>query len=237
MNSENKLDLIQIKLDQRVQQFIGNDVQSLKAKLLPADKRKTKASFAMLARKMLKVRSNFLREIDLPSDVVIKTVRVTGNGDPAESMSFMQVDFNDWCNAKDWHATKTYQYFKNTTIALFIFQQFPAGKRVDDEDITFQGMKVWKVSDFDLDHGFKEVWHECRELIQNGGLEIKTTYNKNGDPVNHNNLPGLTFNGIAHIRPGGNNGKDMIELPNGQMITRMRFWLNADFIKEVLEDK
>lgn len=237
MDKGNGLDQIQELLNKRVQKYVGNDLQELKTALLPENKRDTKASFALLARKMLAVRSNLLRELGFNGDVVIKTVRVTGNGDPAESMSFMQLDFDDWCEASDWHATKTYQYFKTTVIALFVFQQFPAGKRVDDEDITFQGIKVWKVSDYDLEHGFKEVWEECRSLILDGGLKIKTTYTKTGKPLNHNNLPGLTFNGIAHIRPGGSNGEDLVKLPNGQMIARMRFWLNADFIREVLEDK
>ena len=51
-----------------------------------------------------------------------------------------------------------------------------------------------------------------------------------------NNLPSGSFNGIAHLRPGGANGMDRVTLPNGLKIARQRFWLNAEYVSELIQD-
>ncbi|MBM4765112.1 hypothetical protein [Bacillus sp. B15-48] len=51
-----------------------------------------------------------------------------------------------------------------------------------------------------------------------------------------NNLPGLKENPVAHIRPKAKDGNDKVELPDGQLITKQAYWLNAKYIGEILND-
>lgn len=229
-----KLESAQVDLDRRLKHFKGKKVSELK-ELLQMDNVDNKASFVKLARKMMNVNSNRLElgEGKIPS--VLKTIRLTGMKNPAEAMSFMPVDFDEWVNNSEWKESYLYKYFNEKTLVLFIFQQYPSGKRVDDKEMTFLDAKVWKMSEYDLNHGLKEVWDEVRQLIMCNKLEIVECVQKNGKTVNKNNLPSSKFNNLGHLRPGGKNGLDKIELPTGQSIAKQRFWFNVEYVKEILD--
>ncbi len=229
-----KLESAQVDLDRRLERFKGKKVSELK-ELLEMDNVDNKASFVKLARKMLSIDINSLElgEGKIPS--VLKTVRLTGMKNPAEAMSFMPVDFDEWVNTSEWQKSCLYKYFNEKTLVLFIFQQYPSGRRVDDKEMTFLDAKVWKMSEYDLNHGLKEIWDEVRRLIMCNKLEIATCIQKNGKTVNKNNLPSSKFNSLGHLRPGGKNGLDKIELPTGQRIAKQRFWFNTEYVKEILD--
>ncbi|MCC6122313.1 DNA mismatch repair protein MutH [Weissella cibaria] len=229
-----KIESAQHWVDAKVQQYIGKTVQELKETFLP-EKQNTKADFANLARNMLEVSGN---RFTLPGDVntVLKTVRVMGNGKPAENMSFMTVNFQEWCTVDSWQDCSLYKYFDTTAILFFVFQQYTGGKRVPDDEMVFKGVKLEFVSNYDLNHGIKQVWDEVRSLILENRLEIVPFEQKSGKIVMKNNLPAGGFNGIAHIRPGGANGADVVTLPNGQVIAKQRFWFNAGFVSEFIKD-
>lgn len=223
---------IQKEIDERISRYDGKKVSELKETL--GIKTDNKASFVQLAKKMLGTKSNQLGLCDGKVEAVLKTVRITGTNTPAESMSFMQVDFEEWMKAPDWHASSLYQYFHEKVLIFFIFQQYPSGSRVADDEMTFLKAVAWKMSDYDLEHGLKEVWDEVRGLIGDGRLEITTVEQRGGRRINKNNLPSIKFNGLGHLRPGGKDGQDTVALPDGQKIVRQRFWLNASYVKEII---
>ena len=228
------LESAQDDLNKKISHFKGKKVSELK-KLLEIDNIDNKASFVKLARKMMNINGNQLKlgKDEIPS--VLKTVRLTGMKNPAEAMSFMPVDFDEWINTLEWKETYLYKYFSERALVLFIFQQYPSGKRVDDSEMTFLDAKVWKMSDYDLNHGLKEIWEEVRQLIVCNKLEIVKFTQKNGTVINKNNLPSSKFNNLGHLRPGGKNGSDTIELSTGQSIAKQRFWFNTNYVKEILE--
>lgn len=221
-------------LNKKLDCFKGKKVSELK-ELLGIDSKDNKASFVKLAREMMNINGNQFKLGKGKVDSVLKTIRLTGMKKPAEAMSFMPVDFDEWINTSDWKDSYLYKYFSEKTLVLFIFQQFPSGKRVADSEMTFLDAKVWKMSEYDLNHGLKEIWDEVRELIICNKLEIVKSIQKNGNIINKNNLPSSKFNTLGHLRPGGKNGLDMIELPTGQSIAKQRFWFNTDYVREILD--
>ena len=56
------------------------------------------------------------------------------------------------------------------------------------------------------------------------------------------NFPKIKDNPVSHIRPHGTDGKDVDELPfvdeltKRKKIVKMCFWLNASYIKKVLDN-
>ena len=48
-------------------------------------------------------------------------------------------------------------------------------------------------------------------------------------------LPGLTESPVAHVRPKGRDGNDKIPTPQGAMVLKQCFWLNASYVKAQLE--
>lgn len=232
-NDEELIASAQLEIDKKLQKFKGMKVSELK-ELVGLNAKDNKASFVNLARKMLGVSGNQFTLCEGKVDAVLKTVRVTGMKNPAEPMSFMTVKFDEWVKSPSWVESSLYNYFKEKTLILFIFQQYPSGQRVDDKEMTFYGVKVWKMSNYDLNHGLKEVWDEVRDLLIHNRLVITPVIQKNCQVINKNNLPKSDFNDLGHLRPGAKNGDDKILLPTGQIIVKQRFWFNSEYVKEIL---
>jgi hypothetical protein len=234
MNS-NKEEFIfaQKEIDKKINNFKGKKVSELK-KDLDMTVNNNKASFVQLARKMLNITNNKFTLSDDKIDIVLKTIRLTGMENPAEAMSFMPVDFKEWAESKSWESSSLYRYFNEKSFLLFIFQQYPSGNRVEDDEMTFLESKIWKMSEYDLNHGLKEVWERVRYLVNEEKLEIIPVIRKNGSIINKTNLPSGNFNTLGHLRPGAKNGKDKLELPTGQKIVKQRFWFNKEYVKEII---
>lgn len=225
---------IQDQIDLELSKFKGKKISIIKEKLNFPTKN-DKASFVKLARLMMRISNNKI-EID-GQQIILKTIRLTGTGAPAESMSFMPVNFEEWIEEKSWEESSLYKYFRNNKLLFFIFQQYPSGKRVDDSEMTFVDAKVWKMSEYDLNHGLKEIWQEVRRLVSDNNIEIKEVRQKNGRIINKNNLPSQNFNLLGHLRPGAVNGNDKIMLPTGQMLVKQRFWFNSDYVKKIIDEE
>lgn len=228
-----KINDMQKEIEEQLSPYFGRTVQELKEGMGVVTN--NKASFVTLSRKMLGITTNKIL-LSSNQEVIIKTVRMTGGSNPAEAMSFLPVDFDEWIDANSWEESKLYKYFKKNYFVFFIYAQYPSGKRVEDNEMIFKSIKVWKINEYDLNHGIKEVWEEVRNLINNNTLSIVQKKLKNGRIVNQNNLPSSKFNGIAHLRPGAVNGNDKVLLPNGQLIVKQKFWLNINYIKEMLNE-
>lgn len=234
--SDEIIESAQQEIDVLISKYVGKTVEEIKLEFFPEGTTNNKAQFTTLARTMLGQRNHQVNLLNDRFDCILKTVRVTGNEKPAESMSFIEVDFDDWCLQEEWKQTRIYQYFKTQFFLFFVFQQFPLGKRVADSEMTFKGATLYKVTDYDLNHGIKEVWQEVKSLVNENRLELVPYTQKNGKIVIKNNLPATKFNGIAHLRPGGKNGDDKVQLPNGQSIVRQRIWFNTEYVAEIIKD-
>lgn len=225
---------IQNRINLDIAKYKGKKVSLIK-EYLNFPIKNDKASFVKLARLMMGITNN---QIEIAGEqIVLKTVRITGSGAPAESMSFMTVNFEEWIEDKPWEESSLYKYFSSNLLLFFVFQQYPSGKRVADSEMTFVDAKIWKMSKYDLSHGLKEVWEEVRNLIYDNKLEIIQIEQKNGRIINKNNLPSEKFNLLGHLRPGAKNGSDKIDLPTGQKLVRQRFWFNKSYVKEIIDEE
>lgn len=223
----------QAEVDEKIRIYKGKKVSELK-ELLGMVHKNNKASFVQLALNLMGIKGNKFELCDGQINAVLKTVRLTGMEKPAEAMSFMPVNFEEWVSDIYWESSSLFTYFNEKVLVFFIFQQYPSGKRVDDDEMTFLGVKVWKMSDYDLTHGLKEVWEEVRCLIKQNKLEITSLEQSNGRVINKNNLPTSKFNELGHLRPGAKNGSDKVLLPTGQRIVKQRFWFNIKYVEEVI---
>lgn len=235
LTDEKLLEMAQNEIDIKVQAYKGVKVSTIKKEILELTLLDNKASFVELSKKMLSLKSNQFFLCDEKIDAVLKTIRITGNEKPAESMSFMPIDFQEWVSCGSWEDNSLYRYFKKKTLVLFIFQQYPLGQRVADDEMTFLDAVVWKMTDYDINNGLKEVWEEVCRLINTGELEITPTRQKSGKIINKNNLPSAKFNYLGHLRPGGVNGEDKTKLPTGQYLVKQRFWFNKEYVNEIIE--
>ncbi|WP_440604419.1 MutH/Sau3AI family endonuclease [Bacillus sp. GB_SG_008] len=163
--------------------------------------------------------------------VSLKTIRLKHDGKPKESMSFEQIKFNELAR-ETWETSKLRSKFLSTTFLFVVFEY--EGKDTLDDNLYFRGVYIWQMPLETLDNDVKTVWEKTKSLLQNG-LKIEEV--KHGKKtVQKNNLPGLQFNNVAHVRPKANDASDKVLLPNGQYITKQAFWLNAEYIAEVVRE-
>lgn len=218
-----------------IEEYKGKTVFELRD-ILNESSTSNRVLYVNLSRKMLgqlNNKSNNRINIDKTS-IIMKTVRIKANGKLAQSMSFIPVDFDEWTEDKGFKESYLYNYFNNNYFAFFIFQEFTSEKIISEKNIVFKDIAIWKMEEYDLNHGLKDIWIYVRELIKNNKLIITQKKLSNGKYINKNNLPSSKFNYLGHLRPGAKDGKDIEVLPTGQKLVKQKFWFNKSYIEEII---
>jgi DNA mismatch repair protein MutH len=234
LDKQQYIESVQQQLNERFNKYIGLSFYNLaRAVGINPDTLKSKLSTVKLVKQM-KEFENF-NESDLLygkfiESVSLKTIRLKYNSKPKESMSFEQVKFNEIVR-ETWETSKLRKKFLYTTF-LFVVFEYDGKDTTLDENLYFRGFYVWQMPLETLDYDVKMVWETTKSLVQNG-LEVVEVKQGN-KTVQTNNLPGIRFNKVAHIRPKANDASDKVFLPNGQSLTKQAYWLNAEYIGKVI---
>ena len=219
---------------------------------IPKINDKTKNLDAMIACRMLGVRSNRTEEFTkagiIPKIVVFNEQRSDNQEFRIEDFKFLELynetfdnpqDIDDDENEVGWTASALYNYLTTRQYLIIVFWKTKEGT-------IFKGCQLWGIDDESLEVVHK-AWIKSKLILQEG-VKFDIKYNKKGDLKVFNNLPGITDNGVFHIRPHANhayysingevygNGKlsDSDLLPNGDRMTKQAYWLNRDFIESQL---
>lgn len=216
---------VQILEDSSLEKYIIDKVQPYLNKSqqelcdLFALRTKPKNINEIIISKILNLQNNITKTEEFQkANIKVKTIRVNTNGSIKESMSFPYFNFCDIIN-EEWE-TSSFKTLLESTKFLFVIFQF-------DESNTLYLKKVmfWNMPVQDLDE-VKKVWEKTVKIIKSG---VKITKTKRGCS---NNLPNLTDNPVAHVRPHGQNSLDTLPLPTGGNMTKQCFWLNNNYIKK-----
>lgn len=224
-----------IDINNIIEQYKGKTVFHLRD-LLNEYSTSNRVLYVNLSRKMLgQLNNKNNNRINIEkTSIIMKTVRIKANGKLAQSMSFIPVDFDEWIEDKDFQESFLYNYFNNNYFAFFIFQEFTSEKIISEKNIVFKDVVIWKMDEYDLNHGLKDIWMNVRELILNDKLTITQKKLSNGKYINNNNLPSSKFNYLGHLRPGAKDGKDKIVLSTGQKLVKQKFWFNKSYVEEII---
>ena len=217
-------------LQERFAPYIGKRVSEI-AKLVDIPVTKNKAFNANLISAVLGVKGTkleSLREFS-KANIKFKTIRLEPTGIPKEHMSFEQIDFHRWLNDA-WEDSQLYEKFEYTKYLFVVFQYDETEKENKNREPYLKGIMLWNMPEVVIEHELKELWKTTKAILEEG---VQLTPVRNGVS---NNLPGASFNGICHIRPKARDGKDQVELPDGQYITKQCYWLNREYIAEIVKD-
>jgi len=198
-------------------------------------KNKSKAFVTNLISALLGIKGTKLDQIAefAKANIQFKTVRLEPNGKPKESMSFKNIDFQEW-TSESWKDSYIRNLFLETKFLFVVFEYKETKEQNPNRQLFFKGIKIWNMPYSTIEKEIKQIWEELNKLITEG---LQINYVKKGKKiVETNNLPKSNFNGIAHIRPKGKDGNDKVILPNGQAITKQCFWLNNGYITEIINE-
>ena len=189
-----------------------------------------KAMIPRVMAKLLGVRKTDLSSIEefAKANIKFKTIAREPDGKIREHMSFGKVDFDD-LSRDEWEESDLYDTFAEQKYLFLVFrydeEYVPKQKRIP----RFEGIRLWNMPLETVDGELKSMWLEAKHIVHTG---VKLT--PSGKRVK-NNLPGPKFNQVAHVRSKGADGQDKVKLPDGQWITKQSFWLDRNYIQQILD--
>lgn len=141
--------------------------------------------------------------------IVMKTISLNKNGLARESMSFPAFDFIK-IGITDWEDSSFFENIERKFL-LVIFKIDEVGTE------RLHKVSYWNMPYEDRQEA-KRVWEETKRRVA----------------IDATNLPKMSESQIAHVRPKGKNGADKALTPQGTMHVKQCFWLNSNYISEVV---
>jgi DNA mismatch repair protein MutH len=153
------------------------------------------------------------------SNVVLKVVTLEHTGTLRESLSFPAFKYNEivyesWDNLEDVPYSKLHNLLETKKFLFVVFQ-----KVKNSQNVIFKKYLFWNFPESDMSL--------ARSVFEHAKLKVIA-----GD---YANLPKISDNAVAHVRPHGKNASDKIATPQGGLELKRCFWLNAKYIQKVLD--
>ncbi|MGM9822159.1 MAG: Sau3AI family type II restriction endonuclease [Muribaculaceae bacterium] len=216
----------------RFKPYMGNDYLQI-CKLLNIKPHQTKSKYADIASLIgsnKKTKRLTQAEEFIKSGIILKTVRLTVNGMPKESMSFKNIDYCEVFENDDWEESELYEIFTNR----FMFVVF---KAVTGETISIRNNRTGKIETeqrYLLDKIF--FWTMPQEDL----ADAKSYWENIRQNVLANHIDANFFWSIKdhkkfHVRPKAVKAKDRTVNPNGGDAYKYCYWFNAQYIKQIID--
>jgi DNA mismatch repair protein MutH len=192
----------------RFKPFYGKSEKELVKELGLSDSG-AKNRYYLIAKAIMGVSRQHVEEF-VKAGVEMKTIRLEKSGALKESMSFAQIKYKEIVNEEweesYWHGVLTKRFF------FVIFNKDAAG------DLRLHRVKFWSMPWEDLKTA-QRFWEDTKAKIIKGDYKH---FLKISDDM------------ICHVRPKGVDSNDRMETPQGDLQKKKCYWLNASYIKRVL---
>ena len=185
----------------------------------------------MLIARMFNVKSR-LRDTDefQKANIIPRTVRVEENGHIKESMPFPYFNYESF-KTTEWEDSELKEELETTKYMFFVFKK-------KDDDYVFSGIKLWNMPELTLENEVKNMWNKTKNVVLSGNIVKRVDENGKRDT----NFPGISDNGVCHVRPHARDSKDTLSLPVADKLTGLTeytkhcFWLNNKYLEEILKE-
>lgn len=218
-------------LKERFEPYLGLNVIEISAKIGYVVNPKNKSTIANMISAMLGIKGTKLDQIEefAKANIQFKTIRLEPDGRPKEHMSFENVDFDRWIS-DSFENSQFYERFEQTK---FLFIVFKYDEKQSENPMRLPYLKnvvLWNMPEKVIQNELKAMWIQGRNVLDNG---VELTPIKRGVS---NNLPKAADNPVTHIRPKAQNAADKVRLPDGQFITKQAYWLDRNYIAEIVRN-
>lgn len=204
-------ELIERKMKPYYGKTIAQIVNELKVELNSSPK-----DFAYhVCRAILGVKSKKIQEFE-NAGVSLKTIVLEANRDYiVESMSFPYIRFVDIVN-QEWEESDWY----NKLSSKFFFVVFRKSNDRVKLNMTLEKVFFWNMPHTDLTVT-KELWDDTKQKVIDG---------------DYDNFITTKSHPICHVRPHGTKGQT-VDTPQGKKVQPKCFWLNNDYILDIVKTK
>lgn len=162
---------------------------------------------------ILGVKTPKIREFEM-ANLQQKSIRLEPSGGLKESMVFSQIDYKGIVEEKEWEESVWYE----TLSQRFLFIVFRKSEDGDNKKAVLEKVFFWTMPRQDLAVA-REFWEDTKAKIAADDFS---------------NFWKLSDHKICHVRPKAQNNADTMEAPSGRMVTKKGYWLNAEYVLEVV---
>ena len=162
---------------------------------------------------ILGVRTPKIKEF-VKANLQQKSIRLEPSGTLKESMVFSQINYKGIMEEHEWENSTWYE----TLTQRFLFVVFRKSSNGDNKKAILEKVFFWTMPKKDLDVA-KSFWLDIKAKIADDDFDH---FWKLGDHK------------ICHVRPKAKNNADMMETPSGRMVTKKAYWLNAEYILNIV---
>jgi len=216
---ERRLATIEDVVKEKFAPFIGKTDAEIKKALKWNIEKEPKQWKRLLVNRMLGVKSNKVEELE-KANITLKAITIESTGTLKESLSFPAFDYKDlvtqvWYDEEDEEMSEFHAQLETKRFLFAVFQ-----KQKDSEEIVFKKFTFWNFPMKDMPEA-EDVWSKTIDCINDGRYE---------------DMPKISDNEVAHVRPHGKDSNDTSETPQGTQEMKKSFWLNAKYIQKALEN-
>lgn len=238
-NKSKKAKTIEEVVDEKFSKFIGLTDKEILTKLGVKISNNAKGYKRAIANKILGVESNHIVELE-KANITLKAVTLEANGRLKESVSFPAFKHRDlvnevWYDEKDEVMADLHIQLETRKFLFVVFQ-----KQDNSKEIILKKTMFWNFPMQDIDKA-RDVWEKTIGLINEGKIVKEVIIDAKGKERRKTYFPGISYNGVVHVRPHGQNRDDMADLPVPDQLTGMKkytkqcFWLNAGYIEHAIK--
>lgn len=199
----------------RFAKWKGRTIEQIAAALQVEITKNPKAVTPRTCRAILGVRTPNVAEFD-KAGVLMKTVRLSSDGNLKESMVFDNIDFFRLVAEREWEESALYA----TLTKRFLFVVFRENEDGDKGHIALEGSFFWTAPREALNKA-RQVWEDTKHKVQAGDY---SHFTKIAD--------GLDF----HVRPKARDSHDLTPTPQGTMEKKKAFWINRAYVLRTIRD-
>jgi DNA mismatch repair protein MutH len=188
-----------------------------------------KSLFGMLTSRMVPAA---LAEEAKRNNILLKSIRVNCAGRIVESMSFAAFNFQKII-LENWPASELHDFFAKTAFLFVVYLE-------TDKHYTLRRVIPWTMDEATLEGPVKTTWLKTVTALRNGTVVKEVLVDGKGRAKPISNFPGMSDNGVCHVRPHAQNASDTLPLPYPDVLTGLKdypkqaFWLNNSYLTKVI---
>jgi hypothetical protein len=196
--------------------------------------------YAVLSNKIMWINNLGNIEEFNKANIKLKTIRIAPNWNLKENISFPSFKFQEiiqeqWLESELYNLLESQKFFfivyKITTKTATEFDKL--SNKEKNKFLILDKVVLWNTPWIDIEEKAKVTWNKTIKIIREW-VELTEVYNKKWKKIVYNNLPSTSETNMIHVRPHGQNAKDIDYLPDWRTISKQCFWFNREYIKKEL---
>ncbi|MCX6756187.1 MAG: Sau3AI family type II restriction endonuclease [Candidatus Nomurabacteria bacterium] len=237
---QRRIETIESVVKEKFALFINKTDEEILKKLNSNLGKKSKSYKRLIVNQILGVKSNNIEELE-KANITLKVVTLEYNGRLKESISFPFFKYKDlvnelWYDEENENMAELHLQLETKKFMFVVFQKVKGS-----DDIILRKTMFWNFPMKDISKA-RDVWEKTVDFVSSGKIVKEIVLDKKGKEKRITYFPGMSFNGVVHVRPHGSNSRDVNILPVADLLTGQKsytkqcFWLNAGYIQQAIEN-